>query len=115
MSKRTKTTTPMRSVRKFVSDKCEERYNILVQRTIVAERLVQFNPNGKFSRIVSIIEGRKWGKLCEPVRDINYDIVREFYANALQVEEGRAYHYRTKVRGKIIVFNRDAINNFLGN
>lgn len=30
------------------------------------------------------------------------------------MEEGVAYHYQTRVRGKIITFNRDAINTYLG-
>jgi hypothetical protein len=117
MSKRQKSTSsgPLRGVRRFSSDECEERYEALVRRTIQAERLVNFAPNGKYSKIVQLIEDRKWHKLCELEREINYDIVREFYANAIQVEEGRAYHYKTQVRGKVIIFNRDALNNFLGN
>lgn len=54
-------------------------------------------------------------KLCEPEAAINYDIIREFYANAMHQEEGVAFIYRTMVRGKLVSFGRDAINSYLGN
>lgn len=40
---------------------------------------------------------------------------REFYANAMHQEEGVAFNYQTRVRGRIISFGRDSINSYLGN
>lgn len=117
MSKRTKTTSsgPSRFVRRFTSDEHEERFDKLIKRTIQPERFIRLSPGGTYRKLVSNFERRKWNKICEPDPEINYDIVREFYANALQLEEGMAFHYQTRVRGKIISFNRDAINAYLGN
>lgn len=111
MSKRTKTTSssPSRSVRRFTSDEHEERFEKLIKRTIQPERFIRLSPGGTYRKLMANFEIRKWNKICEPEPEINYDIVREFYANALQLEEGVAFHYQTRVRGKIISFSRDAI------
>jgi hypothetical protein len=101
-------------VRKFISNEHEERFEKLIKRTIQPERFIRLSPGDNYRKIVETFEKRKWGKICEPEAEINYDIVREFYANVLQLEEGVAYHYQTRVRGKIIAFNRDAINTYLG-
>ncbi|KAI5385495.1 hypothetical protein KIW84_072191 [Lathyrus oleraceus] len=117
MSKRTKTTTSVqpRSLRRFTSDEHEERFENLIKRTIQPERLIRLLPGGTYRNVVSNFERRKWTKLCEPEATINYDIVREFYANAMHQEEGVAFNYQTRVRGRIISFGRDVINSYLGN
>lgn len=117
MSKRTKTTSvgPSRSVRRFTSDEHEERFDKLIKRTIQLERFIRLSLGGTYRKLVSNFERRRWSKLCKPEPEINYDIVREFYANAIHLEEGAAFHYQTRVRGRIISFSRDAINACLGN
>lgn len=117
MSKRAKTTSsgPPRSVRRFTSDEHEGRFEKLIKRTIQPERFICLSPGGTYRKLVANFERRKWNKICEPEPEINYDIVREFYANALQLEEGVAFHYQTRVRGKIISLSRDVINAYLGN
>lgn len=116
MSKRTKITSsgPSRSVRRFMSDEHEERFEKLIKRTIQPERFIRLSPGGNYRKLVANFERRKWSKICEPELEINYDILHEFYANALQLEEGVAYHYQTRVRRKIITFSRDMINAYLG-
>lgn len=101
-------------MRRFISDEHEERFEKLIKRTIQSERLIRLSSGGNYRKLVANFEKRKWGKICEPEAEINYDIVREFYANALQLEEGVAYHYQTRVKGKSITFNRDEINTYLG-
>ena len=117
MSKRTKTTAPAhpRSLRRFTSDEHEERFKNLIKRTIQPERFIRLLPGGTYRNVVANFERRRWMKLCEPEAAINYDIVREFYANAMHQEEGVAFNYQTRVRGRIISFGRDAINSYLGN
>ncbi|KAI5432259.1 hypothetical protein KIW84_036127 [Lathyrus oleraceus] len=85
MSKRTKTTAsgPPRSLRRFTSDEHEERFENLIKRTIQPERFIRLSPGGTYQNLVSNFERRRWTKLCEPESAINYDIVREFYANAI--------------------------------
>jgi hypothetical protein len=87
----------------------------LIKRTIQPERFISFSPGGTYRKLVSNFERRKWNKFCEPEPEINYDIVCEFYANALHLEEGVAFNYQTRVRGKIISFSRDAIITNFGN
>lgn len=117
MSKRTKTTAPpqSRSIRRFISDEHEARFESLVKRTIFPERFIRLAPTGTYHSVVAAFERRRWMKLCEPEAAINYDIVREFYANAMHREEGTTFIYRSRVRGKIVSFRRDDINSYLGN
>lgn len=61
-----------------------------------------------------MIEKRKWQKLCTPPTNLNYEIVREFYANAIPVEY-LPYSFMTMVRRREISFSCDAINAYLGN
>lgn len=56
---------------------------------------------------------RKWGNLINPHRNLNHDIVQEFYANAFPYEE-EVFSFTSIVRGRFITFNRNAINEFLG-
>ena len=44
---------------------------------------------------------KKWDVLIDPVDKISYDLVREFYANALP-NEGEQFLFRTTVRGKAL-------------
>lgn len=101
-------------MRRFISDEHEERFEKMIKRTIQSERFIRLSSGGNYRKLVANFERRKWSKICEPEPEINYDIVREFYANALQLEEGVAYHYQNRVRGKIIIFSKDAINAYLG-
>ncbi|KAI5412668.1 hypothetical protein KIW84_057352 [Lathyrus oleraceus] len=58
---------------------------------------------------------RKIGKkLCTTPTHLNYEIVREFYANVILVED-QPYSFMTMVRGRPVSFSRDVINAYLGN
>ncbi|MCI40008.1 hypothetical protein A2U01_0061240, partial [Trifolium medium] len=59
-----------------------------------------------------IIDNRGWGKLINPPELINYEVVREFYANAIPVGED-PISFTTMVRGREIRFDREAINAYL--
>jgi hypothetical protein len=62
---------------------------------------------------------RKWDKLLTPETEINTDLVREFYCNAVPdaspatIDE--TFSWTSYVRGKQIPFDRDSINAFLDN
>lgn len=45
--------------------------------------------------------------------NLNYEIIKEFYANFIPVEY-LEYPFITLVRGKMILFDRNAINEYLG-
>lgn len=72
-----------------------------------------FNPHGKYRALAQIINERGWGRLVDPVSRVNYDAVREFYANAVS-REGEPFRYQSFVRGKMVSFDRDSVNEILG-
>jgi hypothetical protein len=69
---------------------------------------------GAFARFKEIIEEQNWGVLACPIADINLDLVREFYANAMPQDDEDPVSFKTMVRGQEIRFDRDAINDYLG-
>jgi hypothetical protein len=89
------------------------RYKELQKRAITPERIFDISQSGNFGRFPEIIENRGWETLINPPSRLNYDLVREFYANAIPIED-EAVSFKTWVRGVNIRFDRDAINNYLG-
>ncbi|GAU30940.1 hypothetical protein TSUD_143880 [Trifolium subterraneum] len=83
-------------------------------RKIWPEAIFDIDPNGKYQRFVEIINNRGWGQLVSPRETFNTEIVNEFYANALPME-GEEFSYTTMVRGKEVHFDRNTINEYLGN
>ncbi|WJX93832.1 hypothetical protein P8452_75320 [Trifolium repens] len=74
-----------------------ERFQELEQRTICPERIFEISDVGNFSRFAEIIDSRNWGKLANPTKKINFDLVRD------------PVTFRTYVRGNEIRFDRDTI------
>ena len=81
--------------------------------------MININPEGPYAHIVEMITSRKWDKLLTPPININSDIVKEFYANAMPLCDKRdmdtRFTYTTMVQGKTIHFDRDTINAYLDN
>jgi hypothetical protein len=100
---------------RFRGPKQFERFQELENRTICPERIFEISDVGNFSRFAEIIDNRHWGKLTNPTKKINFDLVREFYANAIPLDNEDPVTFRTYVRGNEIKFDRDTINSFLGN
>ncbi|KAF1864627.1 hypothetical protein Lal_00039259 [Lupinus albus] len=62
------------------------------------------------------MDRRKWWILAIPNEKFDSDVVMEFYANAYPLDEGgEELAYKTWVRGKTVLFDRDTINDLLGN
>ncbi|MED6186079.1 hypothetical protein PIB30_063382 [Stylosanthes scabra] len=61
------------------------------------------------------IEKRKWERLTNPIQAVGQNMVREFYANAweLEKEKRKPYTYTTMVRGKEISFAPNNIKRVL--
>jgi len=97
----------------FRDDFRKERYEAIKHWTIFAERQVQLQ-EGEYSKFAEELTRRKWGQLAMPVDKYDPDVVLEFYANAWPVKEGDT-NLRSKVRGKWIPYDRNTINDFLGN
>lgn len=79
----------------------------------LAEKPFGFNHHGKYRGLAQIIDERGWGKLVDPISRVNYDVVHKFYANAV-LREGEPFTFESYVRGKMVQFDRDAINELLG-
>ncbi|MCI22596.1 hypothetical protein A2U01_0043772, partial [Trifolium medium] len=74
-------------VARFLGPGQFERYKNLEKRKIWAEKHFDIHLDGVYRRFLDIIDNRGWGKLINPPEQINYEIVCEFYANAISVGE----------------------------
>jgi hypothetical protein len=90
------------------------RFKDLETRTVWGENVFRIEGIGAFARFKEIIEERNWGVLACPIDDINFDLVKEFYANAMPLDDEDPVSFKTTVQGQEIRFDRDAINDFLG-
>jgi hypothetical protein len=105
---------------RFLTAAHSARFNELCDRTFWHDKQFQLSPTGAYKGLLENFEKRKWGKLLDPHIHINMDIVREFYANALPIDEDgepseELFTFTTKVRGRSLSFDREAINTYLGN
>ncbi|KAL5054408.1 hypothetical protein RYX36_035090 [Vicia faba] len=58
------------------------------------------------------MEKIKCGVLLTPPTEINFDIIREFYANAMPINDV-CYSYYSFVRGSVVSFDRNSISQYL--
>src|SRR3954471_17247365 len=71
---------------KFLGRAQADRFKILGSRTILAEKIVapREGDDGPYANLWGFLEERNWEKVFEPHTVIDYDIVKESYANALK-------------------------------
>ncbi|CAL5211657.1 unnamed protein product [Lathyrus oleraceus] len=98
---------------RFICVEQEGRYREIANRRIWVEKRVSLNSEGDYRLMDQQLALRKWGNLINPHKNLNHDIVQEFYANAFSYEE-EVFSFTSMVRGRFITFNRNAINEFLG-
>nr|KYP46875.1 hypothetical protein KK1_031521 [Cajanus cajan] len=98
---------------RFLTKSKQQRYLELEPRQIVTERRVELNA-GESDEFNNEIKRRKWTKLATPEKKYSEEIIREFYANALPLQN-RDQTRKSWVRGTQVYYHRDAINDFLGN
>ncbi|KAG2391132.1 uncharacterized protein HKW66_Vig0131070 [Vigna angularis] len=97
---------------RFPSEMAANRFNILRNRKLIAERKVHLN-EGEFANFNNEIMRRNWHLfLANPPDEIDDTLVREFYANTYQVD--RDGDRQSMVRGEIIHYDKQAINTLLG-
>jgi len=93
----------------------QDRYVALLKQAMWPERVFSINPEGPFREIGQLLIDQGWSRLLNPVTNLNAELVREFYANALpENPHTELFPYETFVRGRVIRFDRDALNQFLG-
>ncbi|KEH25675.1 hypothetical protein MtrunA17_Chr6g0462331 [Medicago truncatula] len=113
-SSRSRVQEPFDSLR-FKGPYQQQRYKDLLERTFWSEKVFQIKKNGQYRGIAQIICTRKWEILVNPPTLLNYDIIREFYANSIPTDPDEDFSFTTFVRGRTIRFDRNAINAYLGN
>jgi len=103
---------------RFTSNKHYDRFLKLTKGTW-HDKVFRVDPSGPYDYLLQMFTDRKWDKLLSPPTLIDPNIVKEFYANAMPVCDQRdmdaQFSHTTFVRGKTIVFDRDTINDYLGN
>lgn len=98
---------------KFMNRSKQQRFTMLEVRGLLYERKVELDI-GQYEEFQAELRRRKWEKLAAPMERVNEQIVKEFYANAWPMKKA-AQTRKSWVRGKIVPYDRAAINNFLGN
>ncbi|KAI5398625.1 hypothetical protein KIW84_064117 [Lathyrus oleraceus] len=86
----------------------------MANRKIWDEKRFEINRQGDHRNIVIQMGNKNWCVLINPPKNLNHDMVREFYANALS-SEGNPFTFTTMIRGRTIHFNMDVINEYLEN
>ncbi|KAI5422074.1 hypothetical protein KIW84_045503 [Lathyrus oleraceus] len=98
---------------KFVGPKQAARYISLEKQKILPEKRFLINPQGTNRNFAGLIDAKKWDRLINPLEHYDIATVREFYANALP-DDDEPFTWVSKVAGRPIAFDRDAINRVLG-
>ncbi|KAL5071874.1 hypothetical protein RYX36_022761 [Vicia faba] len=96
----------------FIGPLQEARYYSLDERQIWPEKIFTLNPQGDYQYFVDDMEKIKWGVLLNPPTDINFDIIREFYANSIPIEDVW-YSYCSFIRGRAVSFDRNLVSQYL--
>jgi hypothetical protein len=104
---------------RYTSNKTYARFLELKREKTWHDKIFRIDPEGEFGDIAAVFRERQWEKLLNPHPKINLDLLCEFYANSMPDcaanQMHAAYSYTTVVRGTTIHFDRDAINEYLGN
>ncbi|CAL5189369.1 unnamed protein product [Lathyrus oleraceus] len=98
---------------KFVGPKQAARYVALEKRKILPEKRFIINPKGTNRTFAGLIDTKKWDRLISPLEHYDIATVREFYANALP-DDDEPFTWTSRVSGRPVAFDRDAINRVLG-
>ncbi|KAL5075847.1 hypothetical protein RYX36_014831 [Vicia faba] len=97
---------------RFIRPLQQARFYRLAKRQICPEKFFTLNPQGNYRYFVDDMEKRKWGILLTPPIELNFDIIREFYANVMPIEDV-FYSYYSFVRRRAMSFNRNSVSQYL--
>ncbi|KAL5067888.1 hypothetical protein RYX36_018775 [Vicia faba] len=97
---------------RFIGPTQQAQFYRLAERQIWPEKIFTLNPQGDYRYFVDDIEKRKWGVLLTPPTELNFDIIREFYANVMPIKDVR-YSYCLFVRGRVVSFDGNPVSQYL--
>ena len=89
----------------------KQRYEKLKSWAFISKRKVILLPQ-QFDSFLNGLLQRNWTKLAYPYPKYDPNVILEFYTNAWVEDQN---NLRAKVKGKWVYYDRNAINNFLGN
>ncbi|MED6225836.1 hypothetical protein PIB30_097523 [Stylosanthes scabra] len=93
---------------RFKSAFNEELYNTIVKnKKVIAEYCIDLDED-EYPKIRELIALRGWRRLSTPKQEISIDLIHEFYANAVvieEMEEARGHTFRSFVRGVLVDFS----------
>lgn len=80
---------------------------------LLPKRRVELKP-GEYDHIQEELDRRKWHFVFASLLDeIDEVLVKEFFANALEPVHSQPHHRVSKVRGKLVHFDRRSLNRML--
>ncbi|MED6189489.1 hypothetical protein PIB30_096426 [Stylosanthes scabra] len=95
----------------------EELYNTIVKNKKVIVEIYFDLMDDEYPKIREQIALREWRRLAAPKPEISIDLIHEFYANAIIIEEEMEEHgghtYKSFVRGVPIDFSPENIRNMM--
>ncbi|KOM24873.1 hypothetical protein LR48_Vigan10s000200 [Vigna angularis] len=97
---------------RFLSRKHEKHFKVVQDRRLLMERKVGIIPNFA-PQFGDQLLGNDWGKLATYPTSANIVVVKEFYTNAKKIGDYPVENYLGYVRGHVIRYDPDSINNFL--
>ncbi|KAL5101960.1 hypothetical protein RYX36_006287 [Vicia faba] len=89
---------------RFIGPLQQARFYSLAERQIWLEKIFTLNPQGDYRYFMDDMEKRKWGVLLTPPTELNFDIIQDFYANAMSIEY-ICYSYCSFAWGRAVSFN----------
>lgn len=91
---------------RFKSRYHQDRYRELLKLSMWPEKVFNINPHGDYKDFLKLLLDQGWERLLQPLTDINAELVREFYANALLENLTDPFTFETFVRGRTIRFGK---------
>ncbi|MED6165749.1 hypothetical protein PIB30_102552 [Stylosanthes scabra] len=87
----------------------EELYNSIVKnKKVIAECYIDLDED-EYPEVKEQISLRGWRRLAAPKQEISIDLIHEFYANIIlieeEMEEAGGHTFRSYVRGKVVDFS----------
>ncbi|MED6129231.1 hypothetical protein PIB30_105928 [Stylosanthes scabra] len=102
---------------RFKSAFIEELYNSIVKnKKVIAECCIDLDED-EYPEIKEQISIRGWRRLAAPKQEISIDLIHEFYANAIlieeEMEEAGGHTSLSYVRGKVVDFSPENLRNVM--
>ncbi|MED6128893.1 hypothetical protein PIB30_102512 [Stylosanthes scabra] len=102
---------------RFKSAFNEELYNSIVKnKKVIAECCIDLDED-EYPEVKEQIALRGWRRLAAPKQEISIDLIHEFYANAIlieeEMEEAGGHTFRSYVRGKVVDFSPENLRNVM--